>query len=208
MSIVHRTRNVFAKSGIFREAVLNDHRSPDFNHVVEIVCNSLVKTEATMCSWVWPNGSCMEPASVREVDPVGQGIPNVTVSGGHFSALSRHCLTILKKKAVTAGALLHLFVLHLERTSWGRIGRLANCYRSNEPRLFTLKNVNCSVIQADFDLHLAHVLNRSITHSHTGRNGLLRWLCGAAGNNEHQRRYSNSGERSPMRAKSINERMG
>src|SRR5210317_919378 len=137
MSVVHRARNVFAESGIFREAVLNDHRSSDLNHVVEIVCNSLVQTETTMSSWVWPNSSCMEPASVGEVDPVGQRIPNVTVSGGHFPALSRHYLTILNKKAVATGALLHFFVLHLKRTSRGRIRRLADCYRSNEPRLFT-----------------------------------------------------------------------
>jgi len=166
---VRRARDIFSKRGVFREAVGNSHGRTDFDHVVEVVGDGFVKSQAAMGARLGPDSTGMKTATVGKVDPVGQRIPHIARSGRLVTTLSGNHLVPVHEETVSAGALLHLLVLNFECSSRSGIGRLPDRDRRDEAWLVVFVDVDRAVAQADLNLNISDILHSAVTNRHAGR---------------------------------------
>ena len=121
-----------------------------------------MKTEASVGSWLRPDGSGVEAVARLELDPPGHGVSYVAIPVRHAFALTRHNFTPLHPESIGVRAFARQLVRSLEVANRGWVRGSTDCDGSHKTWFFILVDVDRPVTEAHSNFDILEIRHTAI----------------------------------------------
>ena len=128
-----------------------------------------MKTEASLGSWLRPDGSGVEAVTRLELDPPGHGVSYIAIPVRHAFALTGYDFTPLHPESIGVRAFARQIVKSLEVANRGWVRGCTDRDGSHKTWFFILVDVDRPVTEAHSNFDVLEIRHSAVFHCHTGR---------------------------------------